>query len=402
MKILVINCGGSSIKYQLIDMVEKAILAKGAVEQIGAKNSCFIYESNEHKVIESDHFIADHETGLVRILKALTDVDHGIISDYSDIAAVGHRVVHAGDKFRGSVLINHEVIDALHECVELAPLHNPPNIKGIEICQKVMPTLPQVGVFDNALHINLPPHVYLYGLPYHYYEKHGIRRYGFHGISFSYMTERASQIINVPVSKLRIVSLMLGSGCTVNAMKWGQSVDVSTGFTPCEGLLQSTRAGNVDPAAITHMMRKFNLSPDQMDDILYKQSGWLGLSNISADYRDVEQAAKNGHQQAQIALEAFVYHIRKYIGAYAAAMGGIDLLVIAGGVGERNAAVRSKICKDFEFIGLQFDEEKNVLLHGEGIISTTASSVPVVVVNTNEEIIIAKETERIINTSIHY
>jgi len=380
----------------LIDMAEKAILAKGAVEQIGAKNACFSYESNEKKVIENNIVIADHESGLVRILEALTDGDYGIISDYSDITAVGHRVVHAGDKFRGSVLINNEVLEALHECIELAPLHNPPNIKGIEICQKVMPTVPQVGVFDNALHINLPPHVYLYGLPYQYYEKYGIRRYGFHGISFSYMTARASEMINVPVAKLRIVSLMLGSGCTVNAMKWGESADVSTGFTPCEGLIQSTRAGNVDPAVITYMMRKFNLSPDQMDDILNKQSGWLGLSTISADYRDVEEAAQKGHQQAQIALEAFAYHIRKYIGAYAAAMGGIDLLVIAGGVGERNAAVRAKICKDFEFIGLQFDEEKNAMLHGEGIISTTASRVPVVVVNTNEEIIIANETERII------
>lgn len=392
MKILVINCGGSSIKYQLINMARKTTLAKGAVEQIGSKKACFLYQSKEGSIVENDIFIASHEAGLKKVLAALTDSDYGVIQNYNDIEAVGHRVVHAGEKFSGSVFITQEVIDALKECIELAPLHNPPNIMGIELCEKAMPGIPQVGVFDNALHRELPPHVFLYGLPYRYYSDYGIRRYGFHGISFTYMIERASEIINLPISKLRIVSLQLGSGCTANAMKWGKSVDVSTGFTPCEGLIQSTRSGNVDPAIITHMMRKCNLTPDQMDDILYKQSGWLGLSNTTTDFRDVEKAADEGNQQARVALDAFVYHIKKYIGAYTAAMGGIDLLVIAGGVGERNARVRAEICHDLDFLGIRFDEQKNKQLAGEGAITSEDSKVPVVVVKTNEEIIIARET----------
>lgn len=399
MNILVINCGGSSIKYQLMDMDEKLVLAKGSVEQIGSEKGCFSFKSKDNNVVEKDILITDHETGLKKVLAALTDPVYGIIKNYNDIAAVGHRVVHAGEKFSGSVLINQEVIDALKECVELAPLHNPPNIMGIELCEKAMPGIPQVGVFDNALHRNLLPHVYLYGLPYRYYADYGIRRYGFHGISFTYMIERASEIINVPISKQRIVSLQLGSGCTANAMKWGKSVDVSTGFTPCEGLIQSTRAGNIDPAIITHMMRKFNLSPDQMDDILYKQSGWLGLSNTTADFRDVEKAADEGNKQAQITLDAFVYNTKKYIGAYAAAMGGIDLLVIAGGVGERNARVRAKVCHGLDFLGIKFDEQNNKQLVGEGVITSADSKVPVVVVNTNEEIIIARETAEIMKNS---
>lgn len=392
MNILVINCGGSSIKYQLIDMDEKLVLAKGSVEQIGSPKGCFSFKSNDNDFVKKDIFIADHETGLKMVLTALTDPECGIIKSYSDIAAIGHRVVHAGEKFSGSVLITQEVIDALKECIELAPLHNPSNIMGIELCEKAMPGIPQVGVFDNALHRDLPPHVFLYGLPYRYYADYGIRRYGFHGISFTYMIERASEIINLPVSKLRIVSLQLGSGCTANAMKWGKSVDVSTGFTPCEGLIQSTRSGSIDPAIITHMMRKLNLTPDQMDDILYKQSGWLGLSNTTADFRDVEKAADEGNQQARVALDAFVYHTKKYIGAYTAAMGGIDLLVIAGGVGERNARVRAEICHDLDFLGIRFDEQKNQQLVGEGAVTSEDSKVPVVVVNTNEEIIIARET----------
>lgn len=396
MNILVINCGGSSIKYQLIDMDEKLVLAKGSAEQIGSPKGCFSFKSNDNDFVKKDIFIADHATGLKMVLAALTDPLYGSIKTYSDIVAIGHRVVHAGEKFSGSVFITQEVIDALKECIELAPLHNPPNIMGIELCEKAMPGIPQVGVFDNALHRDLPPHVYLYGLPYRYYTDYGIRRYGFHGISFTYMTERASAIIRVPVSKLRIVSLQLGSGCTANAMKWGKSVDVSTGFTPCEGLIQSTRAGNVDPAIITHIMRKRNLTPDEMDDVLYKQSGWLGMSNTTADFRDVEKAAAEGKRQAQVALDAFVYHAKKYIGAYTAAMGGIDLLVIAGGVGERNARVRSEICHDLDFLGIQFDEQKNAQLVGEGVITGADSKVPVVVVNTNEEIIIARETAGII------
>lgn len=398
MNILVINCGGSSIKYQLIDMDEKLVLAKGSVERIGSPKSGFNFKSNNNYIVKKDIFIADHETGLKMVLTALTDPVCGIISSYSDIAAIGHRVVHAGEKFSGSVLITQEVINALKECIELAPLHNPPNIMGIELCEKAMPGIPQVGVFDNALHRNLKPHVYLYGLPYRYYNDYGIRRYGFHGISFTYMIERASEIVNVPIAKQRIVSLQLGSGCTANAMKWGESVDVSTGFTPCEGLIQSTRSGNIDPAIITHIMRKFNLSPDQMDDILYKQSGWLGLSDTTADFRDVEAAADAGNEQAQIAIDAFVYSTKKYIGAYAAAMGGMDLLVIAGGVGEKNAMVRAKICHDLDFLGINFDDQNNNQLAGEGVITSAASKVPVVVVNTNEEIIIARETAGIMKT----
>lgn len=289
----------------------------------------------------------------------------------------------------------------MKECIELAPLHNPHNIKGIEICQKLMPNVAQVGVFDNTLHRHLPEHVFLYALPYEFYEQHKIRKYGFHGISFEYMTQRASEIVGIPLEKMRVVSLMLGSGCTANAMKWGRSVDVSTGFTPSEGLIQSTRAGDVDPPVITHLMRKFSYSPEQIDDILYKKSGWLGISGISSDMREIERAAENGNKRAQLAIDAVAYRAKKYIGAYAAAMGGIDMLVIAGGVGENSAVLRKEICEELDLLGIQLDLERNNTLRGEGIISKEGGKVPIVVVNTDEEIVIARQTVEVLQPTMN-
>lgn len=396
MKVLVVNCGGSSIKFQVLDMTDESCLAKGSVEQVGLKQSVFSYETLSGTKMKANCLITDYSAGLKKMLDVLTGAETGIISDYKELAGVGHRVVHAGEKFTGSVMISEPVMDALRECCELAPLHNPSNIKGIEACQKAMPGLPQVGVFDNTLHRDLPPHVYLYALPYEYYEKYGVRRYGFHGISFDYMTQRASQIVGRAREEMRIVTLMLGSGCTANAMKYGKSVEVSTGFTPMEGLIQSTRAGDIDAGAVTHIMRKSDLTAEQMDDVLYRQSGWLGISGVSPEFRDVEEAAQNGHARARVALQAFAHRARKYIGAYMAVMGGIDMLVFGGGVGEKSAMIRELICDGLAGLNIGIDNRANRELKQEGIISSQPDKVRIVVVNTNEELVIARNTVQVL------
>lgn len=397
MKIVVVNCGGSSIKFQVMDMSTETCLAQGAVELIGLKQSVFSYQNFQGAKIKEDCVIADHGAGLQKMLEALTSSATGIIHDYHELSGIGHRVVHAGEKFTGAVFITEEVMAALRECSELAPLHNPPNIMGIEACRRAMPDLPQIGIFDNTLHRDLPPHVYLYGLPYEYYEKYGVRRYGFHGISFDYMTQRAGEIAGVRRDNLRIVSLMLGSGCTANAMKYGKSVEVSTGFTPMEGFIQSTRAGDTDAGVITYLMRKLKLNPDEMDDILYRHSGWQGISGVSANFREVQEAAQDGHFRAKVAIEAFAHRARKYIGAYMAVMGGLDMLVFSGGVGERSALIRSLICTGLEGLNIKIDEEANRKLQQEGLISRCSDKIKIVVVNCNEELVIARNTVEVLN-----
>lgn len=400
MRILVINCGGTSIKYQVFSWQPDCqnIEAKGAVENIGAPHSVIKYQVTGGQMHVYEVKVSDHEAGLEKVLNLLIDPEIGAFKNYGAIDAVGHRVVQAGEKYRGSFPINAELMDALYRHIELAPLHNPANIRGIEACQKLMPSVPQVAVFDNAFHKDIPDYVYIYALPYAYYEQYGIRRYGFHGISFQYMTERAAALLNFDLTQKRVVSLMLGSGTTINALSYGRSLDVSTGLSPTEGLIQSTRAGDLDPAAITYIMRKEGLTPDQMDHVLNRQSGWLGISGVSNDLRLVEAEANWGNDRARLALDALAYRVKKYIGAYAAAMGGLDLLLFAGGAGENSSVIRAKICAGLEFLGISLDPERNQNLRGEGLVSEAEARTPVFVVNTNEEMIIARETYTIVSS----
>ncbi|MHB1405833.1 MAG: acetate/propionate family kinase [Desulfitobacteriaceae bacterium] len=401
MRILVINCGGTSIKYQLIswDPDRQTVKARGSVENIGASRSLLKYVSKAGHSRQREIEAQDHASGLQAVLSLLIDPEVGAIADYSVIDAVGHRVVQAGENFRGSFLIDEKLIAELYRYIELAPLHNPANIKGIEACKKLMPNVPQVAVFDNAFHKDIPAHAYIYALPYEYYEKYGIRRYGFHGISFKYMTDRAAELLNLDIGQKRVISLMLGSGTTINAMAYGRSIDVSTGLSPTEGLIQSTRSGDLDPTVITYIMRKEGLGPDEMDKILNCQSGWLGISGVSNNLRLIEEAAEQGNYRARLALDAFAYRVKKYIGAYAAVMGGIDLLLFAGGAGENSALVRAKICEGLNFLGIDLDPERNHSLRGEGLISEANASTPVLVVKTDEEMVIAKETHENIQNS---
>jgi len=395
MQVLVINSGSSSIKYQLLDMDREQMIQKGTLERIGAEESKLRHYSNQWTTVTLNRPIPDHTSGLEWVLEMLQDQEHGTIKALSEIDAVGHRVVHAGERYTGSVRVTDDVIDALRACSDLAPLHNPPNLAGIEACRKLMPETPMVCVFDNALHHTLSPSAYLYALPYELYEQYGVRRYGFHGIAFRSATEEAGQLLGKPLEELRILTLMLGSGCTANAMKYGRSVAVSTGFTPLPGLVQATRCGDLDPAVVLYLMEKEGLSPAEMNDLLNRRSGLLGISGVSSDLRDIQAAADEGHERAQLAIDVFVHRCRKYVGAYAAVMGGLDVLVFAGGIGANAPRIRARICAGLEFLGLALDEDRNELLVGEeahGFLSPEGARVPVVVVQVNEELIIARDT----------
>lgn len=394
MRILVINSGGTSIKCQLFTLTDGQSIAeaKGAVESIGAPRSLLKFAALDRTPLRKEIEAKDHAAGLEQVLRLLVDPKIGFLSAYSEIDAVGHRVVQAGEEFRGSFLIDNDLLAALRQHSELAPLHNPANIRGIEACRQLMPGVSQVAVFDNAFHKDLPDYAYIYALPYEYYEKYGVRRYGFHGISFKYMAERAAELLKVDLGQQRIVSLMLGSGTTIHALAYGRSVDVSTGLSPTEGLIQSTRSGDIDPSVITFIMRKEGFTPEQMDEVLNNRSGWLGISGVSNDLRLVEEAAGQGNRRAKLALQAFAYRAKKYIGAYAAAMGGLDFLLFAGGVGGNSSGIRAEICQGLEFLRIELDPERNSNLKGEGLISQAGTSIPVLVVDTNEETVIAQET----------
>ena len=395
MKLLVLNSGGSSVKFKVIAMPEEAVIVSGGVEIIGKADAIFKYSRVGFQAKKVVLPIANHQEAIKEILKKLTDPIDGVAADIREIEAVGHRVVHGGEKLTESILIDGDVLADIEYYAEMAPLHNPPNLMGIRICQSLMDDTPQIAVFDHALHRDLPDYAYIYGLPYRYYENYGIRKFGFHGISFQYMTTRACQIIEQPPEKLRIVSLMLGSGCTANAMKYGKSIDVSTGFTPFEGLIQSTRCGDVDTTAALYIMKKEGMNPQEMEDILNKESGWFGISGISNDLREIMDTTGDNYR-ARLAINAFAYRARKYVGAYAAAMGGIDLLIFSGGVGENVSLIRNKICEELAFLGIEIDEEKNTSLTGEGVISKADSKVGTVVVKTDEELVIAREAYAII------
>ncbi|HEY9189131.1 MAG TPA: acetate kinase [Ignavibacteria bacterium] len=396
MKILVLNCGSSSIKYQLMDTDTKIALAKGIVERIGMSGALLKHQRSDGDSITISGEILDHTIAIEYVLAVLLSPNHGVIKDKSEIDAVGHRVVHGSETFASSVLINNEVMKELQANIELAPLHNPHNISGILACQRHLPNTPQVGVFDTAFHQQMPPHAYLYGIPYELYRRHKIRRYGFHGTSHYYVSHRAAELLNKPIDKLKIVTCHLGNGCSMAAVKYGISIDTTMGFTPLEGLLMGTRSGDLDPQVILYIMGKEGLTKAEAETLLNKHSGLIGLSGTSSDMREIESEMEAGDKKSKIAFDVFTYRVKKYIGAYAAAMGGIDALVFTGGIGENSINVRRAVCSDMEFLGIKINEEKNASKEKEKNISDDNSKVAVLVIPTNEELVIAMDTDRIV------
>jgi len=397
MKILVINTGSSSLKYQLIDMENEAVLARGLCDRIGIDNS-FIKHTRtgcDPIVIEVD--MTSHKAAIRQVIDVLTNGNTGVISDMSEIAAVGHRIVHGGEKFHESVIIDENVMAAIRECIDLAPLHNPPNIIGIEACMHIMPDTPMVAVFDTAFHQTIPQHAYLYALPYEMYEKHGIRKYGFHGTSHKYVAQRAAVMLARPLEELKLVTCHLGNGASVCAVEFGKSVDTSMGFTPLDGLVMGTRSGSVDPAVVKFLMENEKMTPKEIDEYLNKKSGVLGISGVSSDFRDLEEAFDAGNERARLAIRIFCYRVKQYIGSYAAVMNGLDAVVFTAGIGENNPLVRRIIMENMDFLGLRIDPEKNTVRGREMDISAADAKVRTLVIPTNEELAIARETLRLVS-----
>lgn len=396
MKILIINCGSSSLKFQLINSQDEKVLAKGLCERIGLEGSRLVYQpaDSEKEIIEKP--MPDHKMAVSLVIKALTNDKTGVIKDLSDVGAVGHRIVHGGEKFAASVIIDDEVIKVIEECNDLAPLHNPANLIGIKACSELMPDTPMAAVFDTAFHQTMPDKAYMYGLPYEYYEKYKVRRYGFHGTSHSFVSERAAEILGKPYEELRTIVCHLGNGASICAVKGGKSVDTSMGLTPLEGLIMGTRSGSIDPAIIEFISEKENKSITEVMQILNKDSGVLGLSGVGSDFRDIMEAMNNGNERARMTIEAYCYQAAKYIGAYTAAMNGVDAIVFTAGVGENNSYVRKLICSYFEYMGIKTDDKQNEKCGEEVVISTPDSNVKVLVVPTNEELKIARETLKLI------
>ncbi len=397
MKILVINAGSSSLKYQLIDMETETAMAKGLCERIGIDGSKLNHtpQGGEKVVIEKD--MKDHSDAIKMVLDALVDKEHGVIADMSEISAVGHRVVHGGEMFSESVVINDEVKKAVSECIPLAPLHNPANLIGIDACEKAMPGVPQVGVFDTAFHQTMPPEAYMYGLPYELYTENKIRRYGFHGTSHKYVSQRAAEILGVKPEDINIITCHLGNGSSITAVKGGKSVATSMGLTPLAGTVMGTRCGSIDPAIVKFIADEKKLDLEGVDELLNKKSGVYGISGVSSDFRDLDKAATEGNERAKLALDMFVYSVRKYIGQYAIQMGKVDVLVFTAGVGENDGKMREAITKDLEILGVEINKELNSGLRGkEAEISIPNSKVKVLVIPTNEELMIARETAALV------
>lgn len=391
MKIIVINCGSSSIKYQLFDMEGPVIMAKGVVEKIGLNGSFIKHERNGQKVTLEGEII-DHQAGIEYMLGLLISEEYGCIRDFSEINAVGHRVVHGGEKFKSSVLITDDVISEIEACIRLAPLHNPPNLSGIYAMKSILPDVPQVGTFDTAFHQSMPDYAYMYAIPYSLYTKYAIRRYGFHGTSHRYVSERAHEILGEERTR-KMITCHLGNGASVAAIVEKKSVDTSMGLTPVEGLVMGTRCGDLDPGIMTYVMEREDINRTGINSLVNKHSGLLGISGVSSDMRELEEAAGKGNERAQLALNMFYYRVRKYIGAYAAAMGGVDTVVFTGGIGENSDISRYEIAKDLEFLGLTLDKEKNAGVRGqEKIISKDGSRVTAIIIPTNEELMIARDT----------
>lgn len=397
MKVLVINCGSSSLKYQLIDSESEKVLAKGLCERIGIDGSAITHQPDGGEKVKTEVDMPNHTVAVKLVIDKLTDKEVGVISSLEEIDAVGHRIVHGGEKFAGSVVITEEVIKAIEECNDLAPLHNPANLIGINSCKEIMPNVPMVGVFDTAFHQTMPKKAYLYGLPLSYYEKYKVRRYGFHGTSHDFVSKRAAEILGKDVKDLKIIVCHLGNGASVSAVKYGESVDTSMGLTPLEGLIMGTRSGDLDPAIITFIAEKESISAQEVINICNKQSGVLGLSDgLSSDFRDLAMAAADGNKTAEAALETYAYRVGKYIGAYAAAMNGVDVIVFTAGAGENNAEVRALIGQYIGFLGTNIDPEKNKIRGEEVILSDEGSKVVTMIVPTNEELAIARETVRLV------
>ena len=397
MKILVLNCGSSSLKYQLIDSDTENVLAKGLCERIGIEGSKLKHQPAGKDDVVFNEYMEDHTVAVQMVIDALLDSNHGVVSSAKEINAVGHRVVHGGEYFANSVVITPEVKEAIQKCAELAPLHNPANLIGIDACEKIMPGVPQVAVFDTAFHQTMPERAYLYAIPYEYYEKYKIRRYGFHGTSHRFVSEEAAKMINRPLEESKIITCHLGNGGSICAVRNGKSIDTSMGFTPLEGLAMATRSGDVDAAVITYLMEKENLTPAEMDTILNKKSGVLGISGVSSDFRDIEGAKDEGNVRAEAALDIFAYRVAKYIGEYAAAMNGVDAIVFTAGLGENSGSTRRVICDYLTFLGIHIDSYNNSL-RGKAIeISAPDSRIRVLVIPTNEELVIARDTKELLD-----
>ena len=395
MKVLVLNSGSSSIKYQFIDTDTKIALAKGLVDRIGMAGAVLSHQRYDGNNIKIAGEILDHQIAVEYVLGVMLSKNHGVIDDKKDIDAVGHRVVHGGETFSGSVFVTDEVVKVLQDNIELAPLHNPPNIKGIQACQRILPDTPQCGTFDTAFHSQMPPKSYLYGIPYELYKKHKIRRYGFHGTSHLYVSNRAAELLGKDIKDLKIITAHLGNGCSIAAVKNGKSMDTSMGFTPLEGLLMGTRSGDLDPSLILYIMGKEGLTLGEANTLLNKHSGLIGISGESSDMREILSAVKDNQQRAKWAFEIFTYRIKKYIGAYASAMGGVDAVVFTGGIGENAKEVREEVCNEMEYMGIELDELKNQ--NAEEIISKDNSNVKVMRIPTNEELVIALDTAKIVS-----
>lgn len=398
MKILVLNCGSSSIKYQFFDMTSTEVLAKGIAEKVGMKGSLLKHEKQDGTKIHFEGEIIDHQIGIEYILGVLSSEKHGCITKLEEIDAVGHRVVHGAEEFNSSVFITDAVVKKMEECIGLAPLHNPPNLKGIYAMQQLLPGVPQCGIFDTAFHQTMPKKSYMYAIPYSLYKKYGIRRYGFHGTSHRYVSRRACEILGVDYNKQKIITCHLGNGASIAAIKNGESVDTSMGLTPVEGLIMGTRGGDIDAGVLTFLMEKEEIGISSTNALINKHSGVLGISGISSDMREIEDAAAEGHERAQLALKMYDYRVKKYIGAYTAAMNGLDILVFTGGIGENADTTRRGVAMELEYLGIDFDDSINTGLRGkEMVISKPDSKVKVIVVPTDEELVIAQDTMEIIN-----
>ena len=396
MKVLVLNCGSSSLKYQLVDMDNEAVLCKGLVERIGIEGSILKHEKDG---MEGKHIVEepmkDHKDAIGHVLSAVADSKVGAVKEMSEIDAVGHRIVHGGEKFASSAVLTDEVIAAIKNCSDLAPLHNPANLMGVEACKAILPDVPMVAVFDTAFHQTMPKKSFMYGLPHELYTKHGVRRYGFHGTSHLYVSQKAAEMLGKKPEEVKIITCHLGNGASITAVDGGKSVDTSMGLTPLEGLIMGTRCGDIDPAIIPFVMKKEGLDADGVDKLMNKESGVYGMTGISSDFRDIEDAAAEGNELAINALDAYAQRVKKYIGAYAAEMNGVDAIVFTAGLGENGISMREKICADMDFMGIKLDAEKNNVRGKDRVISADDSKVKVLLIPTNEELMIARDTLRL-------
>ncbi|MCL2060635.1 MAG: acetate kinase [Oscillospiraceae bacterium] len=396
-KVLVINCGSSSLKYQFIDMANELVLAKGLCERVGMDKSFARQTRGDEEPLIINVDMKDHNDAITQVIELLRDKDNGVISDIGEITAVGHRVVHGAEQFSDSTIIDGKVLDGIKDCIEIAPLHNPPNIIGIEACMQLLPGTPNIAVFDTAFHQTMPQRAYLYALPYDYYEKYGIRKYGFHGTSHRYVASRAAEMLGRPLEALKIVTCHLGNGSSICAVDGGKSVETSMGYTPLDGLMMGTRCGSIDPAVVTWIMDHEKIGTDDVNDLMNKKSGMIGVTGVSSDFRDITNAMRGGNARAKLGIEMFTYQVKKYIGQYAAAMGGIDAVVLTAGVGENVAHVRMGIVGGLEFMGIEVDGDKNEAVAGRDIdISTPGAKVRTLVIATNEELAIARDTVRLL------